>query len=288
MTDSPPQPGQPQYGPPGQPPQYGPPGQPQYGPPGQPQYGPPGQPQYGPPPGPPPQGGFPPGPGGPGFPPGPGGPGGFPPGPGGPGFGPYGPPPGRNNKLPWIIGAALAAVAAIAVVLVLVMGGGSKSSNSPKDVADRFFKADTARNIKGMQDLSCEPLLSRLKGDASDSFGDKSYKLGDAKENGDSAQVGVNVVDPDGHADDIVLQMNKQDGKWKICDIAKGTVSGGGGSPGASTDTAGGQATGVPTGLPTDFPTGLPTDIPTDLPTGGGTGSFCVTPNGSSPICIPQ
>jgi hypothetical protein len=27
---------------------------------------------------------------------------------------------------------------------------------------------------------------------------------------------------------------------------------------------------------------------PPGLPTGGGTGSFCITPNGSTPICIPN
>ena len=39
-------------------------------------------------------------------------------------------------------------------------------------------------------------------------------------------------------------------------------------------------------GEPTDPGTDFPTDFPTDRPS--PTGSFCITPNGSTPICIPR
>ena len=347
----------------------------------------PGQPapgQYGPPPGsfPPPGPGGPGVPGGPGFPPGPGGPGGpggpFPPGPGGPGGygpgGPYGPPPGGSSKKPWIIGGiALVAVAAIAVALVLVMGG-SKSSAGAKGALDKLLNAGKSKDLNTAKSLTCAPL--------SDSFmtsplrAASKWKLGDANENGDSATVPFSATVA-GDERNYTASAQKQDGKWKICDIQEGGGGGGGGGGGdaaAAQDTVkrllqagkdrdlttaksltceplaseienvpaidsfevgtgsvtgssgtvpftvtsegstynevadvkktdtwkvcdfhrvgGSSDSGSPgptdSGLPTGIPTDFPTDVPTDFPTGGGTGSFCVTPNGSTPICIPQ
>ena len=54
--------------------------------------------------------------------------------------------------------------------------------------------------------------------------------------------------------------------------IGEGGSGGGGGSV---------PTPSVPGG--TDIPS-----LPTNLPTGGGTGSFCITPDGSTPICIPN
>jgi hypothetical protein len=253
--------GQPPYGQPSynQPsyeqPQYGQPsyGQPSYG---QPQYGQPqyGQPQYGQP------GGYPPGPGGP----------------GGPGFGPYGAPPPRN-KTPWIIGGiAVLVVAGIAVALVLTLGGSSDSSGDAKAAVATLLKADVSKDLKTAQNITCDPLHSQINA----SFvqdPDKSYTIGKATQNGDTATVATTIVDSENSSHSVVFEVRKQNGTWKVCDVSAGSSGGGSNTPGgASVPTPS-----IPTG--TDFPS-----LPTDLPTGGATGSFCITPDGSTPICVPN
>ncbi|ROP36224.1 hypothetical protein [Saccharothrix texasensis] len=111
----------------GQQPGYGPPpgGYPQQGQPG------PGQPPYGPP------GQF--------NQPGYGQPGGF--------GGPYGTPP-KKSPLPWILGG-VGAVAVIAVVVVLIMTMGGGGNGSPKDAADSFAAAVTAKDFDKVRALTC-------------------------------------------------------------------------------------------------------------------------------------
>jgi hypothetical protein len=254
--------GQPSYGQPsyGQP-SYGQPsyGQPSYGQPPyeQPQYGLPSysQPQYGQP------GGYPPGPGGP----------------GGPSFGPYGAPPPRN-KTPWIIGGiAVLVVAGIAVALVLTLGGSSDSSGNAKAAVVTLLKADVNKDLKTARNITCDPLHSQID----ESFvqdPDKSYTIGKATQSGDSVTVATTIVDSDNSSHNVVFDVRKQNGTWRVCDVSAGG-SGGGGS-----NTPGGASMptpSIPTG--TDFPS-----LPTDLPTGGITGSFCITPDGSTPICVPN
>lgn len=241
--------GQPQYGQPTyDQPSYD---QPQYG---QPSYGHPpyGQPQYGPP------GGFPPGPPGPG-------------GPGGPGFGSYGAPPPRH-KTPWIIGGVTAVVAAgLAVALILTVGSSSGSSGGATAAVDTLLKADVNKDLKAAQNVTCDPLHSEID----QSFvqnPDKSYTIGKATQNGDIATVASTIVDSQNASHNVIFDVRKQNGVWKVCDVGeRGTGGGGGSVPTPS----------VPGG--TDIPS-----LPTNLPTGGGTGSFCITPDGSTPICIPN
>jgi hypothetical protein len=251
----PPPGGQPQYGqPPYDQPQYGQPqyGQPSYGQPpyGQPSYGqspygqPPysqpayGQPTYGP------AGGYPAGPGRP----------------GGPGYGPYGGPPPRS-KTPWIIGGiAVLAVAGIAVALILTLGSSSNSSDGAKAAVATLLKADVNKDLKTAQSITCDPLHSQID----ESFvqdPDKSYTIGKATQNGDSATVATTVVDSHNGSHNVVFDVRKQNGTWKVCDVS----AGGGGSGSVPTPS-------IPGG--TDFPS--------------GTGSFCITPSGSTPICIPN
>jgi hypothetical protein len=241
--------GQPSYGqPPSEPPGYG---QSQYGQPsyGQPSYGQPsyGQPPYGQP------SGYPPGPGGPG-------------GPAGSGFGPYAAPPPRN-KTPWIIGGVgvLAAVG-IAVALILVLGSSSNSSGGAKAAVDTLLKADVNKDLKTAQNVTCDPLHSQID----QSFvqdPDKSYTIGKATSNGKTATVASTIVDSQNTSHNVVFDVHKQNGTWKVCDVSEGGSGGGGNTPGGAS---------VPT-----------PSLPTNLP-GGGTGSFCITPDGSTPICIPN
>ena len=229
--------GQPPYGYPEQDqPPYGPPS---YGPPsyGRPSYGPP---SYGPP-------------------------GGYPPGPGGPGSGPYEPPP-RNRKAPWIAGGiAVLAVAGIAVALILTLSSNNSSGNATTAVAI-LLRADVNKDLKTAQNITCEPLHSQIN----ESFvqnPDKSYRIGKATENGDTATVASTIVDANNNTLNVVFDVEKQNGTWKVCNVTEGGAGGGG--------------SGVPGG--TAFPS-----LPTGLPSGGGTGSFCITPNGSTPICVPN
>jgi hypothetical protein len=189
------------------------------------------------------------------------------------------------------------AVAAIAVVLVLVMGGSDKKSG-PAAAAQKYLDAGKSHNIAAAKAVSCGDLLDELNGTSgSGGAGQdlKSYKLGKTQEHGTSAQVFVEVTLGAGGQDDpppgtypLVFTAQKQsDGKWKVCTLGQASGSGGGGNS-APASHPGNEATSVPTDLPSGLPSDFPTDLPTGLPTGGGTGSFCVTPQGSSPICIPQ
>lgn len=232
-------------------PQYGPPSydQPEYEQPsyGQPQYGQPsyGQPQYGQP-----QDGQ---------------PGGFPPGPGGargPGYGPYGTPPPRN-KTPWIIGGITAVVAVgLAVALILTIGGSNDSSAGAEGAVDVLLKADVNKDLKAAQNVTCDPLHSEID----QSFvqnPDKSYTIGRATQNGDTATVASTIVDSQNASHNVVFAVRKQSGAWKVCDVSEAR-------PGGGNAPSGGGS------------------VPTPSVPGGGTGSLCITPDGSTPICIPN
>lgn len=228
------------YSEPGRPQQYG---QPQYG---QPQYG---QAQYGQP------GVVPAGPGGP----------------GGPGFGSYGAPTPRS-KARWIIaGVVVLAVAGIAVALTLSLGGGGSSGGSgagavdPTAAVETLLKADVNHDMKTVQDITCDPLRRDLNAYS----GDKSYTIGRAVENGDTATVWAKIVNSENDELTIRFGVRKHGGTWKVCD-----------DPVENVPVESGESP-----APSDVPRG--TDLPS-LPTNLPTGTLCVTPEGSSPICIPN
>ena len=129
------------------------------------------------------------------------------------------------------------------MALVLVLGG-SKSSSGPKDVADKFFKADIAKNVSAMKDLACDPIKSKINSNPS-AAGDKGYKIGTVNENGNTAQVGVSLTDPDGKPADYTALLQKQSGKWKVCDLVAGSPSNGpsGGGGGGGGDAAAAEQT---------------------------------------------
>jgi hypothetical protein len=174
-------------------------------------------------------------------------------------------------------------VVAAAVVLVLLLGG-SDSKSGPAAAVDKLLKADVKRDAKAAQAVTCEPLKSQLNLSAP---ADKSYKIGKTTEKGNSATVVATIVDSENKTSNVLFDVQKQGGTWKVCDGQDlGTGSGGGNSAGSSQN--GPAGTGAPSGFPTDFPSGGIPSLPSGFPTGGGTGSFCVTPNGASPICIPN
>jgi len=177
-------------------------------------------------------------------------------------------------------------VVAAAVVLVLLLGG-SDSKSGPAAAVDKLLKADVKRDAKTAQEVTCEPLKSQI--DLS-SNPDKSYKIGKTTQKGNAATVAASIVDSDNKTSNVLFDVQKQNGTWKVCNARDG-------GPGPGGDTSGGggtgqngpaPGTGAPSGFPTDFPSGGIPSLPSGFPTGGGTGSFCVTPNGSSPICIPN
>jgi len=178
-------------------------------------------------------------------------------------------------------------VVAAAVVLVLLLGG-SDSKSGPSAAVDKLLKADVKRDAKAAQEVTCEPLKSQLDLTADP---DKSYKIGKTTQKGDSATVAATIVDSENKTGNVVFDVQKQSGTWKVCDAHDG-----GPGPSPSGGGSGGQngpaVTGVPSGFPTDLPSGFPSggipSLPSGFPTGGGTGSTCFTPNGSSPICFPN
>jgi hypothetical protein len=172
--------------------------------------------------------------------------------------------------------------AAVAVVLVLTLGG-SSSSSGPKAAVDKLLKADVNKDLSAAQAVTCDPLKSQVDQVLQDP--DKSYTIGKSTEKGDSATVATTVVDSEGQSGNVLFLLQKQGGDWKVCDATQGEPRG---QSGSNTPGPTDLPSGIPTDLPSGIPTDLPTGIPTDLPTLGGTGSVCVTPNGQSPICIPN
>jgi hypothetical protein len=176
-------------------------------------------------------------------------------------------------------------VAGIAVALVLVMGG-SKSSSGAKGGAKGDAGAaqqNVQKALQALKDHDTTTAKSLLCAPLSDNV-DKipqvdSFQVGSGSVSGSSGTVPFHVTS-NGKSYNEVAEVQKQSNTWKACDF-RDANSGTGSGP-APSDTN------PPTGLPTGFPSNLPSNLPTGLPTGGGTGSFCVTPQGSSPICIPQ
>jgi hypothetical protein len=158
------------------------------------------------------------------------------------------------------------AVAGIAVALILTLASNGNSSDDAKAAVAILLRADVNKDLKTAQNITCEPLHSQID----DSFvqnPDKSYKIGKATANGGTATVASTIVDAENNSLNVVFDVQKQNGTWKVCNISEAGAGGGGSN--------------VPGG--TDIPS-----LPTGLPTGGGTGSFCITPNGSTPICVPN
>ncbi len=167
--------------------------------------------------------------------------------------------------MPWIIGGVcVAIVAAVAIVLVLVMGGSSKSG--PAAAVSKFLKAAQNNDANAARDVTCDPLHSQINGNSDTKI--KSFKVGDGKQNGNSATVPFTVTSADGD-ERGVASVQRQGGTWKVCDITEtGSGSGGGTAPGTgSASLPSGLPTDLPSGFPTDLPSGFPTDFPTDLPT---------------------
>jgi hypothetical protein len=158
---------------------------------------------------------------------------------------------------------------------VVALGGGSSQSGAAAAV-DKFLKAAQNNDANAARDVTCEPLHGQISGSSDAKI--KSYHVGKATENGDSARVPFTVVDDQGNETGVAT-VHKESGTWKVCDI---TQVGGSGS------SAGTDSPSLPSGVPTDLPSGFPTGLPSGLPTG----SFCITPPsglpGATPICIPN
>ena len=144
-------------------------------------------------------------------------------------------------------------------------GNGGQSDNGPEQTVRRLLQAAKDKDLQTAKDLTCDPLHSQIH-DAPDVG---SYTVGKATINGDSATVPFSVVS-DGDSENDVADVKQQDGSWKVCNF----------STEDSTDQPG--SSGEPTDPGTDFPTDFPTDLPSP------TGSLCITPQGSTPICIPR
>jgi hypothetical protein len=154
-------------------------------------------------------------------------------------------------------------------------GGGGGDAGAAQQNVQKLLQAAKDKDLATAKSLSCAPLSGRL--DQVPPI--DSFQVGSGTVSGSSGTVPFKVTS-DGKSYDEVAEVTKESDTWKVCDFHD--ASGGTGSGPAPSDTN------IPTGLPSGFPSNLPSNLPTGLPTGGGTGSFCITPNGSTPICIPQ
>jgi len=154
-------------------------------------------------------------------------------------------------------------------------GGGGGDAGAAQQNVQKALQAVKDHDTATAKSLTCAPLSDNLdKVPPIDSF-----QVGSGTVSGSSGKVPFKVTS-NGTPYDEVADVQKQSGTWKVCDFHDASSSTGNGP--APSDTN------LPTGLPSGFPSNLPSNLPTGLPTGGGTGSFCITPNGSTPICIPQ
>jgi serine/threonine protein kinase len=155
-------------------------------------------------------------------------------------------------------------------------GGGDSDTAAAQDVVRRLLEAGKNRDLSTAQSLTCEPLSGRLENFPTIT----SYNVGAGTVTGSSAEVQFTALGHSGtgtgsdETEDGVAELQKQSGSWKVCDIRDASSSSG--------DTNGPE--------PSD--TGLSSpDFPTDTGSsfdGSPTGSFCVTPSGSTPICVPE
>jgi hypothetical protein len=148
-------------------------------------------------------------------------------------------------------------------------GGGDGDSAAAQDVVRKLLEAAKNRDLSTAKSLTCAPLSNRLENFPTVT----SYSVGSAQVNGDSADVNVSAT-IDGKQNPGVAKLERQGGSWKVCDVRDPSDSDSGGPS--------------DTGLPSDS---SEPDFPTDTDTSGGaspTGSFCITPSGSTPICIPD
>jgi hypothetical protein len=150
-------------------------------------------------------------------------------------------------------------------------GGGGGDAGAAQQNVQKLLQAAKDRDLTTAKSLSCAPLSDHL----TEVPPIDSFQVGSGSVSGSSGTVPFKVTS-EGKSYDEVAAVQKQSGTWKVCDFNE--AGGNTGSGPAPSDT----------NLPTGLPTNLPSNLPTGLPTGGGTGSFCVTPNGSTPICIPQ
>jgi hypothetical protein len=126
------------------------------------------------------------------------------------------------------------AVAAIVVALVLVMGG-SKGSSGAKGALDKLLNAAKTRDLKTAQNLTCAPLSGEFI--TSPLAAVTKWKIGDANEQDTAATVPFTATigaDERNYA----AAAQKQDGKWKICDVQEGGSGGGGGGGGGDAAAA--------------------------------------------------
>jgi hypothetical protein len=190
------------------------------------------------------------------------------------------PPPPRRSKTPIILSVVGALVAIGGILAAVLLIGGSKSSSGPKDAADvvrRLLEAGKNQDLSTAQSLTCDPLHSELANFPTIT----SYSVGSGTVNGSSAEVNFTATS---HVDsgsdesaDGVAELQKQGDSWKVCDLRDASSSSG--------DTNGPEPTG--TGLPSapDFPTDTGSSDASSPSSPAST--FCFTPSGSTPICVP-
>jgi hypothetical protein len=193
---------------------------------GPPQWGPPTGPGGSPPPPPPTSPGGPPSPSlDPGAPlgmlssPGPGGPAGPNP-PTHTGFG-AGQPPPRNNK-PWIVGGALATVAAVVLAFVVLSGGSGGGSDGPDGAAERLLEATKAQDLDAARAALCaDDVGDSVVTEDLGSIGLASYTIDGVVEDGDVTKVQVTMQltgqESGDTSTDVEIPVVQEDGTWKVC-----------------------------------------------------------------------
>lgn len=124
-----------------------------------------------------------------------------------------------NGKLWAIIGGAVALLAAVGVTLWLVLSGGGRSVEA---TIDGFFDAAKANDKTAAKEYLCDKLDKQID----DSSGDSGlnpfnvdYKVGNVKEDGDTATADVTVTLDGKSSTGTVTLTKNDDGDWEICEF---------------------------------------------------------------------
>lgn len=145
---------------------------------------------------------------------------------------------GGGSKLPLIIGAVVAVVA-IGVVLFLVLGGGDDEPTEEEKVKDAASEIITTTESSACRELATQDFLQKATGeagtaavkaceeDSGESFGE-SAEVEEPEISGNTATVDAKVDGGQLDGESVELTLAKENGDWKLDDLARTDVLTGG------------------------------------------------------------
>lgn len=133
-----------------------------------------------------------------------------------------------TGRAPWTLAAA-AVVAVVVVGVVLFFAGGgdgpSGDTSSPRGVVTSFVSAAVSGDLVAMKKVSCPSLrreIARHPHDYDNSGTEivVRYRVRNATQHGEQADVDVALTSNQGHTEAQTYQTVRSDGEWRVCNAA--------------------------------------------------------------------